>query len=242
MKTKQVFLISILCFISALSIGHAQRNKNIKGNGNVVERTVSVAEYDAVQVVGSMDVALVRGTEGSVMVWAEENLQDYIVVESKNGQLTIKVENGVSISTRKNIKVTVPFIDLESVTLTGSGNVVGSDVISGSQFETVLTGSGDIVLALDVQSVDAKVTGSGDMTLSGRTDLLEVKLSGSGDFEGDSLQAEDAQAYVSGSGNAQIHAKNNLKARVNGSGDIRFKGSPTQQDAKVMGSGSIKSM
>jgi hypothetical protein len=70
---------------------------------------------------------------------------------------------------------------------------------------------------------------------------LEIKVTGSGDFDGDSLNSQNVQAYVSGSGDARVVAKNSIKARVNGSGDINYSGNPSKSDTKVMGTGDISS-
>ena len=70
---------------------------------------------------------------------------------------------------------------------------------------------------------------------------LEIKVTGSGDFDGGSLNAQNVEAYVSGSGDARVVANKNIKARVNGSGDINYSGNPRTSDTKVMGSGDISS-
>jgi hypothetical protein len=79
------------------------------------------------------------------------------------------------------------------------------------------------------------------LTLTGMATNLEVKVSGSGDFKGSSLNSENTQVYVSGSGDVEVTATKSIKARVNGSGDIRYSGNPVSSDTKVMGSGDISS-
>ena len=216
--------------------------KKIQGDGNITTKTVTTSDYDRVDVVGSMDVILERGTEGSITVTTDDNLHEYISIESSGGQLKIKIENNVSLKTKKGINITVPFESLSEVSLVGSGDVNGKDLIKSDAFEVSVTGSGDLNLKVEAMRLDAKVTGSGDMVLSGTAMEFEVKVSGSGDFDGRSLKAENTQAYVSGSGDAEVYAKTSLKARVNGSGDIRYGGDPATRDTKVSGSGTIKSM
>ena len=162
-------------------------------------------------------------------------------MEANNGTLTIKVKNKVNIQTKKGVHITVPFKDLNRVSLTGSGDVLTSDVIKSEAFETELTGSGDMILEVDATTVDAKITGSGDLELSGKTIELEIKVTGSGDFSGKGLNAQNTQVYVSGSGDAIVYASKSLKARVNGSGDVNYYGNPETTDSKVTGSGDIES-
>ena len=240
MKSIIKYTLAIAITLFCFNTSYAQFKK-IKGNGNVTTKTHNTSDYNEIKVVGFMDVKLENGAEGTITVTTDENIQEYIVIESKNGVLTIKVKNNVNIQTKKGLHITVPFKELGKVSLTGSGDVLTSDVIKSEAFETELTGSGDVILEVDATTIDAKITGSGDLKLSGKTTELEVKVTGSGDFSGKGLTAQNTQVYVSGSGDAIVYASKSLKARVNGSGDINYYGNPASTDTKVMGSGDIGS-
>ena len=216
-------------------------NKKVTGNNNVITKTVTTSDYDAIDVTGSMDVELVSGKEGSIKVTTDENLHEYIEIESKDGTLKIKTKKNYSLRTKKGIHVTVPFSDINNVNLTGSGDIVTKNTIKTSELDVDLTGSGDMALDVDADQIDAKVTGSGDLKLSGKVKDFEVKVTGSGDFKGSELSSENTQVYVSGSGSAMVNASKSIKARVNGSGDVKYTGNPEFSDTKVMGSGKIKS-
>ena len=228
--------ITLICF----NTGYAQLKK-VKGNGNVTTKTHNTSDYYEIDVQGFMDVKLESGAEGTITVTTDQNVQEYIIVEAKNGTLTIKVKNKVNIQTKNGVHITVPFKDLDRISLTGSGDVLTSNVIKSDSFEVELTGSGDVILEVEATTIDAKITGSGDLKLKGKTTDLEIKVTGSGDFSGKSLASQNTQAYVSGSGDAIVFASKSLKARVNGSGDINYYGNPESTDTKVMGSGDIGS-
>jgi hypothetical protein len=102
-----------------------------------------------------------------------------------------------------------------------------------------IIGSGDINLSVSSTEVDAHILGSGDITLTGSTNALNVSLLGSGDFTSYGFDAKSTNVTVTGSGNAKVMAKENLVARVNGSGDIIYKGNPTKTDFESNGSGKI---
>ena len=242
MNTITKLLLAITLSVFGISESNAQwGNKKVTGNGNVTTKTVNTSDYDEIKVVGSMDVHLERGSEGNISVTTDDNLHQYLDIEVKDNALVIKTEKNVSIKTKKGIHVTVPFQDLTEVSLVGSGDVDTKDPIKASNLEVNVTGSGDVVLTVDTGNLDAKVTGSGDMELSGQTQSLEVKVTGSGDFKGSDLASQNTEAYVSGSGDAEVNAKNSIKARVHGSGDISYSGNPAKSDTKVSGSGSIDS-
>lgn len=235
---KQSIIFITLVFISMNAMAQWGK-KNIKGNGIVTTKTISTSDYDEIAVTGSLDVHLQKGDEGSIAVTTDENLQEYIEVTVKGNKLSLRVKKDYSVSTKKGIHITVPFETLENISLTGSGDIDTKDVIEATTMKVSLTGSGDIVLALNAFNVDSSVTGSGDVTLSGNTNTLNVSVTGSGDFKGYDLKANNTDVTVSGSGDARVFAGKSIKARVNGSGDIVYKGNPEQKDTKVAGSGNI---
>ena len=239
---KSILKYSLAIGLTILSFNFSQaQNKKVKGNGNITTKTHNTSDYDAIKVVGFMDVYLEKGKEGAIVVKTDENIHEYIIIESNNGTLVIKTKKGVSISTKKGVHITVPFKEISELTLTGSGDVLTNDTIKSDSFDVNLTGSGDVILDIEANTIDAKITGSGDMKIKGKTTNLEVKLSGSGDFWGSSLISKNTQVYVSGSGDAKVHASETLKARVSGSGDIQYSGNPKNSDTKVIGSGDIDS-
>jgi hypothetical protein len=63
---------------------------------------------------------------------------------------------------------------------------------------------------------------------------------GSGSFKGLELDSNDTDVKVAGSGQAKVVANEILKARVNGSGTIVYKGNPENVNNKTNGSGKIK--
>ena len=218
--------------------------KKVKGNGNMVTIERSTADYDRIAVAGWFDVELVSGTEGQLTLRGEENLLEYIKTEVNDNKLTIKVKNGVNLKPSSwgnggGIKVTVPIEEVESVNLSGSGDIVGSTVIKTDNFSTKLSGSGDVSLEIEAEIVEATLSGSGDINLSGNTGELEVRVSGSGDVKAFELIANKVEATISGSADVKVTANEELIARVSGSGDIRYKGDPKKIDSKASGSGEI---
>ncbi len=220
----------------------AQWGKRVKGNGNVVTIERSVGDYDGIGVSGWFDVELVDGNEGELTLRGEDNLLEHIVTEVKNGKLSIKVEKGYNLkptSWNEGILITVPVESVNSIALSGSGDIVGKKTLKADDFKTAMSGSGDITLDVDVSSISASMSGSGDITLSGNTGDFDATISGSGDIKAYDLDADNVDATVSGSADIKVTAKKMLRARVSGSGDISYRGNPEKVDTKTSGSGDI---
>ena len=232
---------SILLLVALVIAGTIHAQKKIKGNGNITSVTRTTSDYDAVKFTGSFDYVLISGKEGNIQLEGEENLLKYIITEVKNGTLIIRTENNTNFQTSRNktIKITVPFMDINALSLTGSGDVWNENIISTTQFKVSVTGSGEAKLEVEASAIEANLTGSGELVIKGKTNRLDVIVSGSGRFKGYDLDANDVDVSVTGSGDAEIVCSGHLKARVSGSGDIKYKGNPKTEDSKVSGSGSI---
>ncbi|WP_443098487.1 head GIN domain-containing protein [Winogradskyella haliclonae] len=242
MKTQKLTLS--LIFLLAITFSHAQwwGGKGVKGNGKVTTITRTTGEYDAVKCGGSMDFKLVEGAEGKITIKGESNLLEYIVTEVKNGTLVVKVKNGKNIrpSNNKTIMITIPYRDIDGVSLAGSGDVWNEGTIKSKDFSAAVAGSGDLILNIDTDYTKASVAGSGDLTLKGKANTLKASVAGSGDIHGFKLNSVNVDAKVAGSGDISVNCSGELKARVAGSGDIEYRGNPTKEDTKVSGSGSIE--
>jgi hypothetical protein len=235
--------LCVLLFTGLITLScSAQWGKTIKGNGNNVTLERSTGDYEGIAVSGWFDVDLVSGNEGDITLQGDENLLEYIITEVKDGKLVIKTEKGVNLkssSWKSEIRITVPVESISSVSMSGSGDIVGKTKIKSDKFSTAMSGSGDITLDIESNSLSASMSGSGDITLSGNTKDFDATISGSGDIEAYNLEADNVSATVSGSADIQVTAKKSIKARVSGSGDISYRGNPEKVDTKTSGSGDI---
>ncbi len=235
-------IITLGLALSMVAITNAQWGKRIKGNGNVVTVERSVGDYDAVALAGWFDVELVAGDEGELTLKGESNLLEYIKTEVKNGKLIVKVEKGVNLKPsnwNSGIYITVPVETINSVTLSGSGDIVGKTTLKSDNFDTRISGSGDITLAIEAENVEATLSGSGDINLEGRATNLDIQVSGSGDIKAYELEAEFATVQVSGSADVKVTVNQSIDARVSGSGDISYRGNPKKIKSKSSGAGDI---
>ena len=240
-KSKQFILIAIAIVFTSNVEAQWWGSKKVRGNGNVVTKTRSVGDYDKIGVGGSFDVKLVAGNEGTLTIQMDENLFDYLVTEVDGDKLSIKWKKGTNVSTRSKLLITVPFEDINSVSLAGSGDVYSEDVIKADSFKSALAGSGDLKLKVDANHVKSSIAGSGDIYLEGSTTSVKTSIAGSGDVHAYELSAKEAEISIAGSGGVKISVSDMLKARISGSGNVYYKGNPAKQDVKVSGSGNVSS-
>ena len=201
--------------------------------------------FNAVSLSGSFDVYITQGSTESVKVEAPDNVIDHIITEVNGGVLKIYNKNDNSFhwseifGSHKKIAIYVTAKDLNSIGVSGSGDIFFKEGIHTNSLKLRVSGSGDMYGKVDVKTLESSISGSGDVKLSGRADDSTVSVVGSGDFEARNLVTVNTAVRVSGSGNADISASNRVDASVSGSGDIRYTGGAKNISSAKSGSGDI---
>lgn len=237
---KNIFLIVLVLLGTSTVFGQ----KKVKGNGKMVTITRTTDSYDGINCAGSFDYILVAGTEGKITLEGEENILENLETYVEDDQLHVKSKNNVSLnpSSKKKVIVTIPFTDINSISLAGSGDLRNEDLISASKLTTSVAGSGDMVLKVKVNNLKGSLAGSGDVSYEGASEKFTFSIAGSGDLHAFKLTAKEVEVAISGSGDAEVNCDKSIKANVAGSGNIEYKGNPELEDINVSGSGSAKNI
>ncbi len=241
MKIKFTFLLAAgLLTGSAQTFAHPVKPAHVS-IADTEDRKVS--DFKGINLAGSYDYYIKQGNSISVRVEAPAKLLPYIITEVKNGVLNVYTKNHTNWSNLFNdekIAVYITAKDINSIKLTGSGDVFFKEGITGTDMSITLSGSGDVMGKINATSVECTLTGSGDLKISGRAENAKIRLTGSGDLSARELQTVNANVEVVGSGDASVNASSSLKARVSGSGDIRYTGNPKNVLKSTTGSGDIE--
>lgn len=237
---KKVITLLTVFTVSLVSAQWGQ--EKIKGNGNIVSKNITTSDYEEIGVAGAFQVTLIEGNEGKITLKGDENLLNYVIVETNGDELKIKTEKGFYLQPTKGnkIEIIIPIKEISAVNLTGSGDIKSAFTLKSDNFKMSLSGSGDINLHLNANNIDVKLAGSGDIFLKGNCENFEASVAGSGDIDAANLVAKYSKVNVSGSGNISTNCTELIEARVAGSGDIEYNGRPKKMDTKVTGSGKIK--
>lgn len=233
-------LTLFLACLVMLTACRFNRNKRIKGNGNVVTETRDVSGAERIRLKGIMDVEITQGENTAVRVIADENILPYIVTKNNGDVLEINMKPHINLIGSSPITVQITTRRLNELMLTGSGNILGKNKFTGSdKMRFSVSGIGDIKMDLNAPEVNADVSGSGSITLSGETRDARIKISGIGNCYAEDLKSENAVVKIAGSGDVKIFADRNLDVSIAGLGSVFYRGEPIIKQ-KISGSGEIK--
>lgn len=235
-------ILAILCILVAITSCKANSSTSTKGNKKITSVEKSITSYSEISVSGSCDVIYEQKANQKpyLRIETDDNLQQYVKAEVKNGVLLISMDGG-NVQPSKFTAYTNSE-SLSKVRITGSGNVILKNEVKSPSLNVSIAGSGDFSTEkLQSDDLNISIAGSGDAQLKGNATNSQISISGSGDVDAGNLATKNTTCTIQGSGNAKVYATDELTAKVSGSGDIQYKGSPKKLNKTVRGSGSISS-
>jgi hypothetical protein len=236
MKSLKVLMIAFICF-GITSCIDAQFRKTVRGEGNVVKKERIITSFNGIIVSSGIDVYLKQDEKESITVEADENLQEYILTEVKDGVLHVYTDANIREAKMKRVYVTMK--EVTSLKTSSAGDIIGETPIKGADMEIEASSAGDIRIEIYAKKIDVEISSSGDISLSGEAETLKADLSSAGDLEAFNLKVREAYISASSAGDARVNVSEKIVARASSAGDIYYQGDPKYVDAHSSSAGGI---
>ncbi|HMQ00767.1 MAG TPA: head GIN domain-containing protein [Cyclobacteriaceae bacterium] len=233
MKKASVILLLIAGILSFTS---AQAQKGVK---------IKTDKFTGVSLRTSGNVYIKHGKESSVEIETSNELMEMLDVYVQKDVLMIEFKRNSRTWNWRNpdkldVYITMPEITM--LNISSSGNIRTENKFKSDELNLKISGSGTIEAAADANVINADISGSGNIRMKGSAKVLYPSISGSGKIDAEELITETVSIKISGSGNCTVNVKDDLNARVSGSGNIYYKGEPKHVNTSISGSGKVKKL
>lgn len=212
----------------------------VRGSGDLVSEERVVSDFNEVHFSGMGNLIIEQGDKEALIIEADDNIIDLIETEVRGDELQIKFRRGVNIVPNSKIKVYLTVIDLNSIDLTGVGDI-DCDSFETDDLEFRISGSGNVDFEIEADTLETHVSGLGDINLEGKVNYHRVQISGSGKYDAKSLESTDCEVEVSGLGSATVNVSGDLEIDISGAGNVYYVGEPSISQ-HISGLGRIKSL
>jgi len=177
------------CFlgVSAKGMTGFFGRRSITGSGTIVTRTVKVGQFDAVQVSRAIRADILAAKAGEIIVRADDNLSDLVVVKVEEGTLKIGIDKSVQNICDHHIRVTVPYDErIGSLKASSAATIVCKEPLRAPKTELKASSSADIEAAVG-NAEECECTASSAATIKAtiKASECEFKASSSADIEAD---------------------------------------------------------
>jgi hypothetical protein len=241
MLQRPVLLILILTLAPLFSQCTFAGGKVIKGDGHVVTTTHQVDYFNAIELQGAFsNVSLIPGTELTITMETDENLQDLFRVDTRNKTLVVASDRDIILQPTKMF-LTIVYPELNRLDIQGACKISSFEKVVTDVLSLEISGAADLDLEVDVQSLRTQVSGAGNIVLEGAAEKHEIRLSGASSLEASRLITNSTQINLSGAGSATVYASERLDASLSGIGRIVYHGDPGEKNISKSGLGSIAS-
>jgi hypothetical protein len=201
-----------------------------------------VKNFNGVAAGGPIEVIITIGNSESIKFEGDAEAISTLVTEVKGNILIIRPKTSWTSWSHKyenkKIIARISAKNISSLTMSGNGSIKVNGTVQATELATTLSGSGTINANVNADKVTSVISGSGVVNLTGTTDDADVTVSGSGKFSGKTLNMNNLNTRISGSGSVNVKVDDNIKALVSGSGRVNYSGNPTVEQ-RVIGSGGV---
>lgn len=212
---KQLIIIATLfCLFTSCT------KDRLTANGEQISTARELNNFSTIRSSGAHRIHIKYGTEFKVVLKGSNNLLPYFKTEVSNNKLYLGYENANIERDDVQVEVTLPLI--RGIALSGSSKVnIDGEFPAVNVFTSDISGSATVTLTNNLSADD-----------------LDVTISGSGEMDLEKLTVKHASINISGSGNARVQVRDEMKATIIGSGKVYYLGNPTI-DSRISGSGKI---
>ncbi|MEG1563750.1 MAG: head GIN domain-containing protein [Bacteroides sp.] len=232
-------LLLLICFSSCTVMGDS-----IKPSKNFITRNYKAERFNQIDAETIGDISYTQSTNGKtlVQVYGPDNIVNLVQVEVKGNTLILTMKKQHQLKKTK-LKITISSPELCALYFKGVGDIHIEDSLNTTLFKVKSKGVGDInIQNLNCEELTICSMGVGDVNVKGKTQTAHLASEGVGDIKAEELQAVNIEAESKGVGDISCYVTTSLKASVNGVGNIRYKGNPSQKSFNKNGIGSIKNI
>ena len=231
-------LISVLTNACIIHVDDDDFDENcIHGNGNFTQETFVLSNFEQVSLSLPANVFITQEDKSEVRIEAEENILPHITTSVRNKTLNISTNRCFRNVSEITIYISSPNFSI--IKNSGAANITALTTITAPNLDLTLSGVGNINMDLDSESLLVRINGSGNVDLSGEASNQHVNINGTANYKSFDLISKDCTITLSGVGNAEVYASKSLDAKINGTGNIRYKGDPESVISSISGTGNL---
>ncbi len=226
----------------------ADVGESVTGSGNLIEKTYDVTAFDTISIKSSLQVRVKPGDKPELVVRADDNVIDLLIVEQENETVYLTTAPGVRFRKATIIaEITAPA--LKKLKVMGAAKLE-FDSYPAEELEVVVGGAAHISGQLAARRLSINSSGAARIAVLPlddstsdvvTTEELTIVCSGAVSIDLAKFPAEQVDLKVSGVGKCRVFDARSLTVDASGACHITYFGNPEQVVKKTSGVAKISS-
>lgn len=188
----------------------------VRGSGVRKTEKRDLPAFNAIETTGAFEVQVSCQKSPSFEIEGDDNILPLIQTEVRNDVL--RVSSHKSFNTQQPISIRISVPDLTSVSSTGAGKFVVSN--------------------LKNESFEIRSTGAAFVVAEGQSTSVKIRSTGAGKIDSHDLRAARVEVSVTGAASVEVYASELLDVNVSGAGRVTYSGD-AKLTKRVSGAGQV---
>jgi len=193
----------------------------IKGNGNITSETRTANEdFKSIEVGQGIKVNVEQADVKSILVEADDNLQEHIITKIENGVLKIESDTNYNSSETPVVNVKMPVVNGLSAS---SGSEINSSKTLISDNISAKSSSGSrINIEVEADAITLESSSGSTIEASGKALKLETTSSSGSSIEAKDLMANEVIAQTTSGSSTSVYPILKLDAKASSGSSINY--------------------
>jgi hypothetical protein len=188
-------------------------------------KSFEMGDFSEIRIEGAFKVYLVQGNDCFVKVKSTgSDVFDKIKINNYQNEVEIKMDQSVFDFSRISLYIT--FKTLEKLDIEGGVVLKTNGYLDLNNFAVNVSGGANVDLYMKADKVNIYGEGGFLFDLKGVANSLIIKINGAGHVNAAELKSKEVSFTTIGFGTGSVYATQNLNAKIEGVGKLRYKGNP----------------
>jgi Putative auto-transporter adhesin, head GIN domain len=235
---KKIALFSLVMLVFASSCREIA-GRRVRGSGHITTENRNESGFNRIDVSDAIDVYIKQDSTTSVKVEADDNILEYIVVNTSGSTLEIHTENNIRLKPSHKIKVYVSNPEYKELQVSGASGIRSeNEITSPDVLHVDMSGASEGRLEVNAPKISVNLSGASNANIKGKTKDFEGGASGASEIRGFDLLSENADVDASGASSIEIYASVKIAGQASGASSVNYKGN-AQATVEKSGASSV---
>ncbi len=235
----KVIVAAFIALLFSSCNSNINLSNNIKGSGIVITTTRDVSKFDKIILNDGLDCEVIQSDKISVIVEADDNLQDGIKTTVENGTLEIEsIYNNYNKVKSKKVIVSMPIIT--SLTSKSGSHLFTKDMIKSNNIFLKSSSGSKIDINIESEKINCESSSGSSIDIEGKAMFLETESSSGSTINAKRLFVNEADARSFSGSSTTINPILSLKAHASSGSSINYERRPKTISIKESSGGSVQ--
>ncbi len=214
--------------------------ETVNVSGEVTRVQVNLTGFTGLKVASSFSAFVTfSDTKEKIIVEANEDIQNLVVVEIKDNNLEIKLKKQTNIRGNATMNVYITTKNINYYLATGASKITLESELIAESAKIDLSGASIFSGQLNTDNLELEAEGASQIDIFGKTGEFKAELSGGSGLLNYDFLVKNLTIALSGASNAQLAVSESIKIDAAGASSLTYEGAALVTEKHLTGASQL---